>query len=110
MGKAGQTVCAAVAALLFVTMSAGAQPLPDYFKLPPQGSVGQGSVLLEPYGEASILVGADRSDVKRGHHYFAALKLDGLPAEPSHQALWTPFRTALAAAGWTVVYFQDTNP
>jgi flagellar motor protein MotB len=106
---ANLTVCAAAAALLF-PMSAGAQQLPDYFKLPPQGSVGQGSILLEPYGEASILVGADRSDAKRGHHYFAALKLDGLPAEPSRQALWTPFKTALTAAGWTVVYFQDTNP
>lgn len=109
MGRADLKICAAAAALLIAT-SAWAQQLPDYFKLPAQGSVGQGSILLEPYGEASILIGADRNDAKRGHHYFAALKLDGLPAEPSHQALWTPFKTALTAAGWTVVYFQDTNP
>jgi OmpA-OmpF porin, OOP family len=108
-GRAGLTVCAAAAALLLAT-AANAQQLPDYFKLPPQGSVTENSILLEPYGEAAILVGADRSDAKRGHHYFAGFKLGGLPAEPTHEALWAPFKTALTAAGWTVVYFQDTNP
>jgi outer membrane protein OmpA-like peptidoglycan-associated protein len=99
------------ALLLLAAVPAAAQPkLPAYFRLPPQGSVTEGSVLFEPYGEAAMLAGPETQEVKRGHHYYAALKLDGLPAEPSHQQLWTPLKTALTGGGWTLVMFQDTNP
>jgi len=100
----------AAALLVWATVPAGAQQLPAYFKLPASGTVAENSVQFEPYGEAAILVGPDRQEGKRGHHYFAALKLAGLPAEPTHQQLWTPIKTALTGAGWTEVNFQDTNP
>jgi OOP family OmpA-OmpF porin len=97
-------------AVLLAAIGSGADQLPAYFTLPPSGTVVENSVQLEPYGEAAILVGPDKQETKRGHHYYAALKLDGLPAEPTHQQLWTPIKTALTGAGWTVVNFQDTNP
>ena len=63
----------------------------------------------ETYGEANFPLGPDATNVRRGRHYHADIHL-AVGDDPTHEALWSPFRTALTASGWTVTHYFDQNP
>ena len=99
------------AALVLFARVATAQQLPAYVKLAPKISVVENTLEYEAYGEAEMRMPGDNKDeIKRGRHYSVRLQIDGLPEEPTHEQLWTPIRTSFTAAGWTQVFFVDTNP
>jgi outer membrane protein OmpA-like peptidoglycan-associated protein len=98
------------AALAIVTTHAAQQALPRYVRLPDNAGIVENSLQFESYGEAEIRLPDDKTAVKRGRHYTVTIKIDGLPEEPTHEQLWAPVKAAFASAGWTQVFFADTNP
>ena len=91
-------------------MQLAGQQAPPTFKLPPRARIAEDRAVVEAFGEANILMKADQAIVKQGRHYHVDITIDGLPENPSHEALWAPFKASLTAAGWTVVAFVDQNP
>jgi OmpA-OmpF porin, OOP family len=87
-------------------------PLPGWVGLPPEIlSSSPDQLTFEMYGEAEFQPEpSDEVVLRRGKHWNAGLRIDGMAESVDGKAIWARIKPALTRAGWVVVAEHYLNP